>query len=108
MTLELRWLYSVARKPAPNAVSASRSHTGQTVRPAVARPVTPIHNPRPIRYTSGGYASGALAKMLPRVKNHSETENDSRARGRGARRESGRPQSTSPSRNAAQNASHTG
>src|ERR1043166_8206781 len=107
MTFELCTLNSVTRKPAPNAVAASRSQTGQRVRPGAARPVMPIQRPRPIRYTNGGYASGALAKMCPRLKNQSETENEGSAIRSRFRSENGRRQSKSPIRNAAQNESQT-
>ncbi len=56
---------------------------------------------------SGGYASGIAAKMLPRLKNHNETESERSASRSALRIENGRRQSTSPSRKIAHSPSHT-
>src|SRR5205823_1030412 len=58
------------------------------------------HAQRASRYTSGGYASDADAKTWPRLKYHSETENDSSIRRSRFRHEIGRRKFASPSRNA--------
>src|SRR5215212_5527203 len=96
------------RNPAAKTVAARRIHTGQRSLPRGARPVTPIQIPRPIRYTNGGYTSGALAKMFPRLKNQRETEKASIAIRSSVRSENGRRQSTSPIRKSAQKANQTG
>ena len=67
-------------------------------------PIQPI---LAISHTSGGYASGTLVKMSPRLKNQSEIENESRASRSRFRSESGRRRSASPSRKTAQSPSHT-
>src|SRR5258708_39855690 len=106
MTFDVR-VVRPTRKPSANTVAASGTHAGHVVVPRVARPVRPTCKPRRIRYASGGYASGALAKMLPRLKNHSETENDSSASRSRFRSDSGRRQSARPSRKSAQKPSQT-
>ena len=95
------------RNPARNTAPASRTQYGQTKRPRTARPVQPIQAQRASRYTSGGYASGTAAKTFPRLKNHSETENDSTMTRSRLRQDSGRRYSASPSRNATQKPSQT-
>ena len=57
-------------------------------------------------HASGGYASGIAAKMWPWLKNHSETDSETSASRSTVRRPNGLRQSTSPSRNSAQNESH--
>ena len=58
-------------------------------------------------HASGGYASGIAAKMWPWLKNHSETDSETSANRSTVRRPNGLRQSTSPSRNSAQNESHS-
>src|SRR5262245_30814923 len=95
------------RKPARKTAPASRTQYGQTTRPRAARPVQPIHAQRASRYASGMYTSGTDAKTFPRLKNHSDTENDSSISRSRFRHDSGRRNSASPSRKAKQNPSQT-
>src|SRR5262245_35194946 len=95
------------RKPARNTVAAASTQTGQTAAPRGGRSPRATQTQRTSSHTSGGYASGIAAKTLPRLKNHNETESDRRTSRSAFRTESGRRQSTSPSRNSAQKLSQT-
>ena len=68
------------RKPATKTVAAASTQTGQTAAPRDGRSERAIQTQRTSSQTSGGYTSGIAAKTLPRLKNQSETENDSRTR----------------------------
>src|SRR5215213_11218618 len=96
------------RKPARKTQAAASSHTGQTgaaVRGGRSRRV--IHRQRPRRYTSGGYASGALQKTSPSLNSRSEIEKERSASRSRLRSESGRRRSASPTKKSAQKPSHS-
>src|SRR5919201_1025429 len=89
-------------------VAAASTHTGHAAAPRGGRSRRAIHRQRASTQRSGGYASGIAVKTSPRLKNQSETENESRTSRSTVRSDSGRRQSTSPSRNSAQKPSQTG
>src|SRR6266516_2915398 len=107
MTFDAR-MFRPTRNPATKTVAAASTHTGHAGTPRDGRSVRAIQRHRARSQTSGGYASGIDAKTLPRLKNQSETENDSSASRSTVRIESGRRQSTRPSRKIAQNPSQIG
>src|SRR5205807_675743 len=100
-------MFRPMRKPARKTVAPRSIQTGQIGRPRTGRPVKPIHAQRAIKYRSGGYASGAEANTLPRLKNHSDTEKESSITRSRLRHDKSRRKFPSPSRNAAQKPSHT-
>ena len=89
-------------------MAAASTQTGQSGRHGgSARRRKPIHAVRTRRYTSGGYASGTLVKISPRLKNQSEAENETRTSRSKLRSDSGLRRSASPSRKTAQRPNHT-
>src|SRR3954468_7444014 len=106
MTFEERQ-FRPTRKPARKTAAAASTQTGQTTSPRGRRSPRATQTQRTSSHSIGGYASGIAAKMLPRLKNHNETDSDSRTSRSALRIDNGRRQSASPSRNRGQSPSHT-
>src|SRR3954452_25168471 len=107
ITFDARTL-SPTRNPATNTVAAASSQTGQTGMPREGVSRRAIQRQRSSTHASGGYASAIAVKTQPWLKNQRETENESSTSRSALRIDSRRRQSTRPSRNSPQNASHTG
>src|SRR5436189_4510379 len=105
MTLEPPRYSRPILNPPRKTARPIRAQAGQTGAPRLGRPRTPIQTQRASRYASGGYASGALAKTFPLLKNHRDTENDSSTSRSRLRSENGRRRSARPKKKSAQNGS---
>src|SRR5579862_2012576 len=86
------------RNPPRKIAAPASSHTGHTVAPGGERLRAPIQTQRASSHTRPGYASTVDAKTCAWLKNHSETENETSTSRARFRNESGRRQSTRPSR----------
>ena len=107
MTFELRTLRPM-RNPTRKTVADASSQTGHSGRPRSGPPRQADQTILPSRYAIGGYASGTAVKMSPRLKNQSDTENESSTTRSRFRIVNGLRKSASPIRKIAQRPSQIG
>src|SRR4051812_1964771 len=91
--------FNPTRKPARKTVADASTHTGQTNAARGGWSLRATHTQRTSSQTSGGYASGIAAKMLPRLKKHSDTDSEGSPRRAALRVDNRRRPPAGPGRN---------